>query len=200
MAIQKKASKRITKRITKRVPRKVARKQAKQIAKEIAAKAKRGVERVKKELAQSKPVKRTPPPMPKKKVEPPVKRKQRSAPVEEQPATALSELQVPQAVREELAVYCEQHRKLSDEIAAAKEAKDVLLADCIDPLAREWGIENVLGDGWLLVHAKGSAMSLTRENLLRVGVPMKTIEAATVRTPWERYQIRSPKVEEQEDQ
>lgn len=82
------------------------------------------------------------------------------------------------SVRKKLARLCAEYRELHDELKGLEAGKRALMGE-IAEISKKNRLVKVAGDGWLLTKTKGRA-SLKKELLLEKGVPIETIEYATV--------------------
>lgn len=104
------------------------------------------------------------------------------------PATPIDDIRDARG-RRALQSACDEVREYQNQIAALEALKRDLVARVIGPTVERLKLQKVAGEGWLLLRRPPSKR-LSKTKLLEFGVPMQTIEKATVASGKVSYQVR----------
>lgn len=104
------------------------------------------------------------------------------------PATLIDDIRDARG-RRALQSACDEVREYQNQIAALEALKRDLVARVIGPTVERLKLQKVAGEGWLLLRRPPSKR-LSKMKLLEFGVPMRTIEKATVASGSVSYQVR----------
>ena len=98
-------------------------------------------------------------------------------------------------LRKRLLTLGSQVSVINRQIADLESAKKALMSEIEQLDIDNLGVTRIAGMGWDLMKVPGGRSDIRAERLLEKGVKMTVIEYATVKTTWEKWQVRNQKAD-----